>query len=330
MHAKNPTEKFIVGAYVASRSLRQWEPADETDFFKRLREREKIRGLEHGFYGKLHRFDDAWFLDNVHPDWEYSFTTLPGLCHLFAEHPAAGLASQDKGGQARALEFLFAANQAVKKLNAHHGRKAVLAVQVHSAPAGFATREAFAEGLKTVCSWDWDGAKILVEHCDRFKADGSHAKGFLSLEDEIWAIETAQKASPVTPVAAMLNWARSVIEERDVGTVLKHIDALKSRGLIKGFLFSGTSAQHDSPYLYYGDKHAPAPTIHNGQILVSDSLMTADEMNKSLTRLSQSELDFLGFKIMPLPMPTESRQNLIYIDFMLDFLARAAPQAANY
>ena len=253
-------KKFIVGAYVSSISLREWNIEDETLFYKNLRERSRIRGLEHAFYGTLHRYDDDWFLKNIHPDWDFAFTCLPGTRAIIKKNPEFGLASNESKAQAEALEFISAGNQAVKKLNHHLQRKAVIAVQVHSAPAQNASKKAFAEALKIICSWDWDGAKILVEHCDAFKADGKHAKGFLTLEDEIWAISEVHKKKLSTPLDAMLNWGRSVVEGRDPSHVLKHIEALKEMGWLKAFIFSGTTSLFD-------DKHTPPPTPFRGGVI---------------------------------------------------------------
>ena len=178
-------------------------------------------------------------------------------------------------------------------------------------------RKNLSRALQTICAWDWEGAKILVEHCDAFRKDETHAKGFLSLEDEVWAIREAQKTKLSTPLAAMLNWGRSVVEGRDVGRVLEHIEKLKQENLLKGFLFSGTTSA-------YTDKHTPSPTLHAGKILAADSLMTKEEMRKSLQALPRESVDFLGFKIMPNPLSADCRENLVYIDSFLDFLSSQA------
>jgi hypothetical protein len=97
---------------------------------------------------------------------------------------------------------------------------------------------------------------------------------------------------------------------------------LQKHHLLKGFIFSGTTASSDSPYLFYGDKHAPAPTPQDHQTLVPESLMTETEMKKTLAELAKDKLDFLGLKVMPLPLPSDSRESLVYIDHLLNFLAQ--------
>jgi hypothetical protein len=317
-------KKFIVGAYAASINSTPWNRAGESAFFEHLKNREMIRGLEHAFYGKLHRFDDSWFLNNVNPEWEYAFTTIPGAMDLVAADSKIGLASKAEDGRKRALDFIYEANQAVKKLNSHHQKPSVIAVQIHSTPPGGGIDE-FIESLEIICSWDWDGAKILVEHCDRFKSDGSHVKGLLSLEDEVRAIEEVKSKNPQTSLGAMLNWARSVIEEKDTKNILNHINFLKSHSLLNAFIFSGTSDSKDSPYLYYGDKHAPPPTPYLEEILSPESIMTVTEIRRSL-QLLPADLDYLGFKIMPLPKPNKVEATMIYIDYMIKILSEEIKQ----
>ncbi|MDO8526110.1 MAG: DUF4862 family protein [Deltaproteobacteria bacterium] len=309
----NKAKRFIVGAYVSSISLRGWNEKDETLFFQSLRERPSIGGLEHAFYGTLHRYDDDWFLKNIDPTWDFVFTCLPGTTETLKTEPAIGLASNDPVAQGVSLEFISAANKAVKKLNAHLGRKAVLAVQVHSAPAVNASKEAFAKALTTICGWDWDGAKVLVEHCDAFRKDGTHAKGFLTLEEEIWAIQQIRKENLKTPLGAMLNWGRSVVEGRDPSHVLQHIETLQKEKLLNGFIFSGTTSA-------YADKHTPAPTPLKGELLAQDSLMTEEQIEKTLQMLKFNPLDYIGFKIMPHPIPLDCRDSLPYIDRMIQLL----------
>jgi hypothetical protein len=87
---------------------------------------------------------------------------------------------------------------------------AVVAVELHSAPtrgpAGVSSSVAsFRVSLGELSGWDWHGAALVVEHCDAWNADHAPAKGFLSLQDELAAIEGM-------PVGISINWARSVRE----------------------------------------------------------------------------------------------------------------------
>lgn len=320
---QNKNTKYIVGAYVASKSLRAWHCEDETCFFAELKKRPDVRGLEHGYYGALHRFDEAWFLDNIHPDWDFAFTCMPGVADRVKQNSSFGLASSSAGGRQSALDFHRVCLEAVHRLNRHLKRKAVLSVQVHSAPSGNSSKEKFAESLREICSWDWDGAKVLVEHCDRFKTDGTHEKGYLSLEDEIWSIQQVRQSHPATNPGALLNWGRSVVEQRSVEGVLTHIRQLNEANLLNAFLFSGTTDTKTSVYKCFGDKHMPSPLAHQGSTLYPDSLMTVAEMRRSLELLPQNSLDYLGFKIMHLPTPESYKTSMIMIDGMISCLKQA-------
>jgi hypothetical protein len=312
---------LIVGSYVSSISLRRWDEQDETSFYDELKKRTSIRGIEHGFYGTLHRYDDDWFLKNIHPEWDFVFMTLPGWVDIMKTKDAkAGLASTDKKKRLSAIDYIYSANCVIRKLNAHLNRKAVISVQVHSTPSAASSKEAFAESLSTICSWDWDGAKIVVEHCDAFKSDGSHAKGYLPLLDEIWAIQEARNENLRTPLLMMLNWGRSTIEGNGPEMVQRHIRELISVDQLSGFIFSGVAASSDSLYGNFADKHVPCPTPDGDKLLVSESLMTEKEIGKTIDALPVSELDYLGFKIMPLPLALQSCDNLIYIDKMLEIM----------
>jgi hypothetical protein len=317
----NHLHNLIVGSYVSSISLRRWEEEDETAFYQELRKRPTIRGIEHGFYGTLHRYDDDWFLKNVDPEWDFVFMTLPGWVDVMKnDDHAAGLAATENAKRLRAVEYIQSANLAVKKLNNFLKRESVIAVQIHSTPSGAASKEAFAESLNTICSWNWEGAKILVEHCDALKPDGYNAKGYLSLSDEIWAIQKVRDANPKTPLSMMLNWGRSTIEGKGPQLVNEHIQQLMAVDQLSGFIFSGVAASKDSLYGNFADKHTPCPTPNGDTLLAAESLMTEKEIAKTIDALPVSDLDYLGFKIMPLPLASQSCDNLIYIDKMLDVM----------
>ncbi|MFC1524453.1 DUF4862 family protein [Thermodesulfobacteriota bacterium] len=317
----NHLHNLIVGSYVSSISLRRWEEDDETAFYQELRKRPSVRGIEHGFYGTLHRYDDDWFLKNIDPEWDFVFITLPGWVDVMKnDDPVAGLAATDNDKRLRAVEYIQSANLAVKKLNAFLKRESVIAVQVHSTPSGAASKEAFAESLNMICSWDWEGAKIVVEHCDAFKPDGSHAKGYLPLPDEIWAIQEVREANPKSPPSMMLNWGRSTIEGYRPDIVQEHIRQLMAVDQLSGFIFSGVTASEDSLYGNFADKHTPCPTPCGDTLLAANSLMTEKEIAKTIEALPVSDLDYLGFKIMPLPLAQNSCDNFVYIDKMINVI----------
>ena len=196
---------YIVGSYATSPNLYalehpdsglSYQPSAEKAFYAGLADIDGCAGLEVQFDGtSMHCFDEATFLSEyADPKWKAVLTCIGGTMGNIGRNPKFGLASTDPAGRAEAIEFAKAALAAVKRWNARPPSKAggsagkVIAVEIHSAPnttkpGAAASTEAFAQSLTELLSWDWDGAELIVEHCD---APGQHpaAKGFLSLDDE--------------------------------------------------------------------------------------------------------------------------------------------------
>ena len=55
--------------------------------------------------------------------------------------------------------------------------------------------------------WDWSGATLVVEHCDKYIPEQNPEKGFLSLESEIDIVAEVG-------IGIHLNWGRSVVKGR--------------------------------------------------------------------------------------------------------------------
>jgi len=215
--------------------------------------------------GNLHAFDEESFLAKwAHPRWSAVITCIGGTMGNVGASAVFGLASTDDAGRRSALDFARLAQQAVGRWNARGdgsgGR--VVAVAIHSAPnttkeGSSASVEAFAASLQEMQSWDWQGAALVVEHCD--SAEGArlrqHAasKGFLTMPEEVAAVKMALAAStnPQTaaPLGVSVNWARSVLETRDVTTPLEHLRLAREAGVLRGLIFSGCTdlAQENCP-----------------------------------------------------------------------------------
>ena len=95
-------------------------------------------------------------------------------------NPNFGLASTDPAGRAEAIEFAKQGLAAVDRWNKRgDGACArVLAVEIHSAPnqtkekdgkLAAGSVDAFVSSLVELMSWDWQGAKLVVEHCDQLQ-----------------------------------------------------------------------------------------------------------------------------------------------------------------
>jgi hypothetical protein len=184
----------------------------------------------------------------------------------------------------------------------------MLAVEVHSGPnqttAGAESSvEAFTESLVELMGWDWEGAKLVVEHCD---APAAHpaSKGFLTLDDEIKAIVAANNSGDKKngAVGVAINWARSVLETRDPATALVHIEQAGAAGLLSGLVFSGCTAdsKEANPYGGWADCHMPHAPTDGAAYGAKGSLMTVDRIEAAVATAAASSstpLLYRGCKI---------------------------------
>jgi hypothetical protein len=315
--------KYYLGAYAASPNHNGWNPALETAFYNALKTLPNVKGLEHPFLGSLHQYDDSWFLANIAPDWDYVFTCIPGIMNALAQNPTFGIASEDDAGRAAALNFMQLACSAIGKLNAYLGRPAVQAIQIQTAPArtkAAASKAALLASLRTMTSWDWHGARIVIEHCDAYVPGHTPSKGFLSLQDELDAL-IELNTTTATPSGMVINWGRSVFETRRVDGALEHILAAQAAGLLRGVMFSGVSDK-DSEYGAWRDSHQPpqqSDIVPHGE---PGSWMTEQAMRQCVAACDTSQLVVLGTKIGIRPHNASVEQRIAVIRDTLAILDR--------
>lgn len=313
---------YIVGAYaIAPASL-----DDEEKLLVGLAARADVRGLELPFTGALHRSDEAWLFARLRPDWEHVVTLIPGTMGRLQAHPHFGLASSDENGRQAALAMAREALAAVARLNEAIGRTAVFAVEVQSAPSrgpagGVGQAEAFARSLAELASWDWFGARIVVEHCDAHRPSHPQHKGFLSLADELSAIAQANGAAR-HPIGVNINWGRSVLETHDAAQAVAHVQAARDADALSGLMFSGASGA-DTPYGVWQDTHMPHAPAAAGRPGAAGSLMTEAEIGRTLAAARGTALDFTGAKIAIRPPEATVTQRLEMVGELLAVLARA-------
>ncbi|SNY50031.1 protein of unknown function [Arsukibacterium tuosuense] len=318
--------KYYLGAYAASPNHSGWNPALETAFYNELKALPTIKGLEHPFLGSLHQHDDSWFLANVDRAWDHVFTCIPGIMNALGKNPLFGIASVDEAGRAAALAFMQQACAAISKLNAHLGRQAVQAIQIQTAPArhnAASSKEALASSLQTMLSWDWQGAKIVIEHCDAYVASHTPSKGFLALHDELAVLQQLNSHLPAAQQLGMvINWGRSVFETRRPEGAVEHIQAAQTAGLLSGVMFSGVSDQH-SEYGAWRDSHQPprnSETVKHGE---PGSWMTEQAMHDCLAACDNpAALMVLGAKIGIRPLSATIEQRIGTIRDTLAILDR--------
>lgn len=293
--------KYTLGAYAASPNHSGWDAALETAFYNELKALPNIKGLEHPFLGRLHQHDDDWFLANIAPDWDYVFTCIPGIMNALGQNPLFGIASDDEAGRLAALDFMQQACAAIGKLNAHLGRQAVTAIQIQTSPArhkASSSTAALMASLNTMLQWDWQGARIVIEHCDALVDSHAASKGFLTLGDELEVItQLNTQLSTKQHLGMVINWGRSVFETRRVEGALEHIQAAQAAGVLSGVMFSGVSDQ-DSEYGAWRDSHQPpkqSALVQHGE---PGSWMTEHAMHNCLAACDDPQaLPVLGAKI---------------------------------
>lgn len=309
--------KYYLGAYAASPNHSGWDPALETAFYTRLKTLTNIKGLEHPFLGSLHQHDDKWFLANIDPKWDYVMTCIPGIMNALGQNPQFGIASDDAAGRAAALSFMQQACVAIAKLNAHLGRKAVTAIQIQTAPARHkaqSSKSALLDSLSIMAGWDWQGARLVIEHCDAYLPAQQPSKGFLALNDELEVLTMLNANLPQQQhVGMVINWGRSVFETRCTDGAIAHIQAAQAASVLSGLMFSGVSDK-DSDYGAWRDSHQPPQQSEVVQYGEPGSWMTERAMHQCLATCDDAaSLLVLGAKIGIRPLSAGIEQRIGYI-----------------
>ena len=313
---------YFVGAYAASPNTTGWDPELEARYYAQLRALPNIKGLEHPFVGSLHPHDDAWFVQNIDPNWRFMFTCIPGVMAAMANNPQFGLASNDAPGRDAALAFVRQARDAIAALNTACGRRVVDAIEIHSAPdqsRAQSSVHALTSSLATLVQWDWQGARLVIEHCDAHVPGQLASKGFLSLADEIAAIE-ATNARYGSDVGVVVNWGRSVLETRSAEGALQHIALAKQHGVLAGLMFSGASGQ-DTPYGAWRDSHMPPAPAVAGGVGAEGSLLTDAALQACLHASDSRRLAILGLKIGIRPLDASLDARMAHLSSALGRLS---------
>lgn len=314
--------KYFVGAYATAPSTVGWDEKLESAYYQKLKAFTNIKGIEHPFVGKLHPYDDDWFLANIDSNWQFIFTSIPGVMANLANNPHFGIASTNEAGRQAALEFYQQASQAILQLNQHLGRQAVRFIKIHTAPKisdeVSSSTYALQASLKNMQSWDWHGAKLIIEHCDAFIPKQAAEKGFMNLADEI-ATVTAVNNELHCDIGISINWGRSAIETRCATGPIEHIKMAYQSKLLKGIIFSGASGE-DTPYGQWRDSHMPPAQAFNIPHFANGSLLTVKQIEKSLQQCDCNKLDFIGGKISLSPNQATVHERISYIQSLFTLL----------
>lgn len=289
MDASPPRAGWIVGAYAAAPSRVGWDAGDEAAFYDGIAELPGVVGFEVPFADTLHRVDEDWLLAHLRSDAAIVVTTAPGTSDRVRASPLFGLASTDADGLDAALTHTEAARMAIHRMNDALGRQAVLAIELHSAPPhiGYASSSAQLQAsLEQIATWDWGGARVVIEHCDAAVPGQKPAKGYLALDDEILAIRAANAAA-AADIGIGINWGRSVIETRDPDAGRAHVERARTAGLLAGVIFSGASDAVTRFGGAWADVHAPvaasaATGDQRADLLETTSFLTSERITATL------------------------------------------------
>ncbi|MDF2444066.1 MAG: hypothetical protein JWR01_2269 [Subtercola sp.] len=299
---------MIVGAYAAAPPDLAAQPDLEDRWYRRLRQTPGITGLELPFTTTLHPEGIARLAHLLDPAWRSVVTCIPGTGRRLVADPLYGLASTDPAGRRRALDDVRTVHTEVTALADLLGAGCVQAVQLPSAPnrtVAASSVGAFTASLAELAALDWQGAALMVEHCDAFLPEAAWAaqKGFLTLEDEVTAVQDAREGS--TRLGHTINWARSVIETRDPLEANRHSALLRETGALTALMFSGVSPSATGYGAAWLDAHLPsAPELPAAGLPEAvgterTSLLTAEAMGAALA--AAGPLLYAGVKVGATP-----------------------------
>lgn len=278
------TAPVLISAYPLSPAHRTWDPVLEAELLPALCALPGVAGLEVPWMGGIHPHDTEWFLAHV-PEVPLAITPVPFVMRRVGERPGYGISSTDGGGRLAAVDDLRRLAVDVARIG-QESAASVAVVMLHTAPPVNGTRDALARSLHEIVALDWSGARLVVEHCDAHVDGQAPEKGFLSVHDEIAAIQQAG-----APVGLWLNWGRSAIELRDADAVTAQIAHAAASGLLAGLTLSG-AAPVSSPYGYpWIDAHLPIAETHPE----SASLLDAAHVRDALA--AAGDVPWLGVKV---------------------------------
>ncbi len=291
---------LLLGAYAMSPA----DPADEERFYAGVAGL-GVGGLELPLFPPgAPSLERGWIARNVSPAWDLLITCIPTVMGRLRAAPGYGLASADEVGRRQALDDVARAQELAQRLADQYGRRRVVAIQIHSAPgpAG-GSRDALARSLAQILAWDLAGARVLVEHCDTVIPGQAAAKGFLTIHDEIAAIQAAVTGSVAGSGASTpglsVNWGRSAIEGRSTQTPVEHVRAAVGAGVLGAVVFSGAA---DAPTAWgppWSDAHIPPRGHAPGLGASSGSLLAHREITATLRAAQDVPLVAVKVSVRP-------------------------------
>lgn len=271
---------LIAGAYPSYPS----DPPDREEFLRLLGEDERFGGLEL----PVKVGEPATWPSGAPEHWAAVLTNIGFTMQTLATTPEQGLASRDVEGRRAAIEQVRDLLDQTNELKA--SGHPVIAVELHSAPAG-GDPHALQDSLTRIASWDWGETVICLEHCDAPRPGHDPEKGFLELGDEISAVHKAAQRRP-SRLGITINWARSVLEDRNVLTGLAHVAQAREAGVLAGLMFSSASPEQTSFGYPWIDAHL---SLAGAPGSPESSVLTPRLLHDCLA--AAGDLDYLGWKV---------------------------------
>jgi hypothetical protein len=324
---------FYLGSYAALAA--NHSHLQEQEFFEGLARLPFISGLEIPYHALptegFHRFGFEWFAAALPKNTRLIVTLLPGQMQSLQggeakpADPQFGLASSDGSGRERALDFAGRAIRATEKLLSFRPDLIWQALEVHSGPRRLSSAttegpqpsaQALERSLSFLRAELPRNVLLTLEHCDAYREGQPPEKGFLTIEEELHALD-AVAAQASGDVGVVINWGRSAIEARRSEEPLRHLLQAKASGLLRGVMFSGATEAHPL-YGAWKDTHAPIAEAEGDQSL----LLTEARIHDALKVVGPDV--FVGLKIQPLPLTLGTSERLQFLERNLRSLAKAA------
>lgn len=290
---------YLVGAYAAFSGVRM-DAELEDGAYALLSKHPHVSGFEIPFLDRR-TADPRRITRHLGASKHSVLTTIPGVVAAARRDSTFGLASIHERGRNRAIAQVAEALSVARRVNGELGRLVIGAIHVASAPRQSRPElpggaDLLAESLAELLSWEWNGIRLVLEHCDALNTSHEPAKGFLTLDSEIAAITKAQIGS-MYRIGVCINWGRSVIETRDCDTVPRHLSTVRRARMLAGAVFSGCSSQPTIFGSAWADAHLPPAPDGAAETGMPLSLMTKGEISRCLQEIDARESVYVGLKV---------------------------------
>jgi hypothetical protein len=309
-------QHYFISAYATSQVLHQWDEVAETAYFRALAADPRVIGLEIPYLKDHTLYPIEWLTRNIPNHWTLRLTSLPAVMQLAHSHPKAGLASISESDRKMGVELVEKVQSYAEELQQAFQRSVVCSITLYSSPQSSAAspqgdKEALQRSLLEIQKKKKGSIVLHLEHCDTSVAHCSFEKGFLSLEEEIEVLQA------VGGIGLVLNWGRSAIETHSVHQPLQHLQRALASQLLQGFVFSGCTADPESLYGAWKDRHAPPSPLCRESLL---GIREVAEVFSLIQEQQQQQECYLGIKVsnrlMPFDIDRSIALNLGTIDLI--------------